>query len=50
MAAVWTLLRVIGPIVKGITGALAAQRARKSGEGAALALTEQDLPIGSSAR
>jgi hypothetical protein len=45
MAAVWTLLRVIGPIVKGITGAWPPS-ARKSGEGAALALTEQDLPIG----
>ncbi|RVU06151.1 oligopeptide transporter, OPT family [Novosphingobium umbonatum] len=46
VAAVYTLLRVIGPIVRGIAGALAAQRARKAGQGAALALTEQDLPIG----
>jgi putative OPT family oligopeptide transporter len=46
VAAVYTLLRVIGPIVRGIAGALAAQRARKAGQGATLALTEQDLPIG----
>lgn len=46
IAAVYTLLRVIGPIVKGVTAALAAQRARQAGQGAALALTEQDLPIG----
>jgi uncharacterized oligopeptide transporter (OPT) family protein len=45
IAAVYTLLRVIGPIVKGIT-AMAAQRKRKAGEGDSLALTEQDLPIG----
>jgi putative OPT family oligopeptide transporter len=46
IAAVYTLLRVIGPIVKGISGAIAAQRARQAGQGASLALTEQDLPIG----
>jgi putative OPT family oligopeptide transporter len=46
IAAVYTLLRVIGPIVKGITGAIAAQRQRQAGQGASLALTEQDLPIG----
>ena len=46
VAAVYTLLRVIGPIAKGIAGALAASRARASGQGASLALSEQDLPIG----
>jgi putative OPT family oligopeptide transporter len=46
VAAIWTLLRVIGPIVGGIRGALAASRTRAAGQGAALALTEQDLPIG----
>ncbi len=46
VAAIYTLLRVIGPIVKGIAGALAASRARASGQGASLALSEQDLPIG----
>lgn len=46
IAAVYTLLRVIGPIVKGITGAIAAQRQRQAGQGASLPLTERDLPIG----
>ncbi|WP_068081566.1 OPT family oligopeptide transporter [Novosphingobium rosa] len=46
IAAVYTLLRVIGPIVKGIAGAIAAQRQRQAGQGASLPLTERDLPIG----
>ncbi|MFC0590864.1 OPT family oligopeptide transporter [Novosphingobium aquiterrae] len=47
VAAIWTLLKVIGPIVKGIAGALAADRARKaSGNMDSLELTERDLPIG----
>lgn len=47
VAAIWTLLKVIGPIIKGIAGALAADRARKaSGRMDSLELTERDLPIG----
>jgi len=46
VAAVWTLLRVIGPIVRGIAAALSASRLRQSGQGATLAREEQDLPIG----
>ncbi|WP_374588017.1 OPT family oligopeptide transporter [Novosphingobium sp.] len=46
IAAIWTLLKMIGPIGKGIAGALAAARARKSGQGEALDITERDLPIG----
>ncbi len=46
VAAIWTLLRIIGPIVKGIASALNAARVRKAGQGNTLALTEQDLPIG----
>lgn len=46
VAAIWTLLRVIGPIVRGIAGALAANRARAAEGYAGLALTERDLPIG----
>ncbi len=47
VAAVWTLLKVIGPIVRGISGALAADRTRKAaGNMDSLALTERDLPIG----
>ena len=47
VAAIYTLLKVIGPIVRGIIGALAADKARKAaGNMNALALTERDLPIG----
>ena len=46
VAAIWTLLRVIGPIVKGIAGAMAASRQRGAGGYDSLDLTERDLPIG----
>lgn len=47
VAAIWTLLKVIGPILRGIAGALAADRGRRaSGSFAGLELTERDLPIG----
>ena len=47
VAAIWTLLKVIGPIVRGLAGALAANRARTaSGAGIdSLALSERDLPV-----
>ncbi|WP_375271166.1 OPT family oligopeptide transporter [Sphingomonas sp.] len=44
VAAIWTLLRIAGPVVGGIRGALAASVARAGGE--TLALEERDLPIG----
>jgi putative OPT family oligopeptide transporter len=45
VAAVWTLLRIIGPIVRGITSAMAASRQRAvSSE--MLPLVERDIPIG----
>jgi putative OPT family oligopeptide transporter len=46
VAAIWTLLRILGPIVSGIRSAIAANRERKEGRGDALPLTERDLPIG----
>ena len=46
VAAIWTLLRVIGPIVRGIGEALAANRARQKDGFEGLELTERDLPIG----
>lgn len=47
VAAIYTLLKVISPIVRGIMGALAADKARKvAGDMNALELTERDLPIG----
>lgn len=44
VAAVWTLLKILGPILGGIRSALAASRARQGGS--ILELTERDLPIG----
>jgi putative OPT family oligopeptide transporter len=46
VAAIWTLLRIIGPIIAGVRGALAANAERKAGRGESLPLTERDLPIG----
>jgi putative OPT family oligopeptide transporter len=46
VAAIWTLLRIIGPIIAGIKGALAANTARKAGRAGDLPLTERDIPIG----
>ena len=48
VAAIWTLLKVIGPIVRGIAAALSANSTRKSaGDGMdSLPLTERDLPVG----
>jgi len=44
VAAVWTLLKILGPIVRGIRSAMAASKARAGGN--ILELTERDLPIG----
>jgi putative OPT family oligopeptide transporter len=44
VAAVWALLRIAGPVLRGIRSAFAASRARHGGE--VLALEERDLPIG----
>ena len=46
VAAIWTLLKIIGPIIAGIRSALIANRERKAGRGADLPLTERDIPIG----
>jgi putative OPT family oligopeptide transporter len=46
VAAIWTLLRIMGPIISGIRSALAANAERKAGRGEELPLTERDIPIG----
>ncbi|MDB5725255.1 MAG: oligopeptide transporter, family [Novosphingobium sp.] len=46
VAAIWTLLRVVGPIVAGIRSALVANQTRQAGGFEGLELTERDLPIG----
>ncbi len=45
IAAIWTLLKIIGPIVKGVMSAIAANQARRAGQGGGLPITERDLPI-----
>lgn len=44
VAALWSLIRLVGPIMRGLSGIAATSRARRAGE--ALALTERDLPGG----
>jgi putative OPT family oligopeptide transporter len=44
VAAIWTLLKILGPIIGGIRSAMVAARARQGGS--ILELTERDLPIG----
>ncbi|WP_374275122.1 OPT family oligopeptide transporter [Brevundimonas sp.] len=43
VAAIWTLLKMAGPLIGGLTSALAANARRASGE--VLDRTEQDIPI-----
>ena len=45
VAAIWTLLKVIGPIARGIVAAIAANRARRAEGNAQLDITERDIPI-----
>jgi putative OPT family oligopeptide transporter len=44
VAALWTLLKILGPIVRGIRAAAVSSRARRGGD--TVDLTERDLPIG----
>jgi putative OPT family oligopeptide transporter len=46
VAAIWTLAKLVKPVVSGLTAAMAASRVRKAGKGDTLARTEQDMPIG----
>jgi putative OPT family oligopeptide transporter len=46
VAAVWTLAKLIKPVVAGLRSAMAASRARAAGNAALLPRTEQDIPIG----
>ncbi|CCW20130.1 oligopeptide transporter [Sphingobium indicum BiD32] len=46
VAAIWTLLKILGPIISGIRSALVANATRKAGNAGLLELTERDLPIG----
>lgn len=46
VAAIWTLLKIIGPIISGIRSSLAAAKTRGDGGMESLPLQERDLPIG----
>lgn len=43
VAAIWTLIKLLGPLIGGVTSALAAQRKRN--EAQSLDIVEQDIPI-----
>jgi putative OPT family oligopeptide transporter len=45
-ASVWTLIRLIRPLMAGLAEAMAASRLRRSGRGAAISRVERDIPIG----
>ena len=46
VAAIWTLLKLVKPVVSGLASAMAASRVRREGQGALLPRTEHDIPIG----
>jgi putative OPT family oligopeptide transporter len=46
VASIWTLLKLLKPVVSGLHGAMQAARLRKAGRADLLPRTEQDLPIG----
>lgn len=46
VAAIWTLVKILGPIIGGIRSAMAAAQQRRAGNSGLLDLTERDLPIG----
>jgi putative OPT family oligopeptide transporter len=46
VSAIWTLLKLIQPVTRGLTSAMAASRARKAGQADTLPITERDIPIG----
>ncbi|HEX7369582.1 MAG TPA: oligopeptide transporter, OPT family [Rhodanobacteraceae bacterium] len=46
VAAIWTLAKLVKPLVSGLAGAFRASRARKAGTLDELPRTEHDMPIG----
>jgi putative OPT family oligopeptide transporter len=46
VSAIWTLIKLVKPVVSGLAGAMAANRARKAGQAHTLPITERDIPIG----
>jgi putative OPT family oligopeptide transporter len=46
VSAIWTLIKLVRPVARGLAGAMAANRARKAGKADTLPITERDIPIG----
>jgi len=46
VSAIWTLARLVRPVIGGLTSAMAAARVRKAGRADTLPRTERDMPIG----
>ncbi|MBP1475698.1 oligopeptide transporter, OPT family [Frateuria sp. MAH-13] len=46
VAAIWTLAKLVKPVISGLAGAMAASRVRKAGKLETLPRTEHDIPIG----
>ena len=45
VSAIWTLIKLVKPVIGGIRGAMASSKARKTGKGETLARTELDIPV-----
>jgi putative OPT family oligopeptide transporter len=45
VSAVWTLIKLVKPVIGGLQSAIASSRARKAGKGDTLARTEHDIPV-----
>jgi len=46
VSAIWTLAKLVKPVISGLTSAMAASRVRKAGKADTLPRTERDIPIG----
>src|SRR5207237_6220204 len=45
VSAIWTLIKLVEPVIGGLKSAIASSRARKAGKGDTLARTEHDIPV-----
>jgi putative OPT family oligopeptide transporter len=45
VSAIWTLIKLVKPVIGGLKAAIASSRARKEGKGDTLARTEHDIPV-----
>lgn len=46
VSAIWTLAKLVKPVISGLTSAMAASKVRKAGKADSLPRTERDIPIG----